>query len=253
MKLSTKQETIVTYSGLSVGLLLFLLVIFGLILTSCSRENIQGSGRVVTEERSVGDFEDLTLEGPLEVHLRQGQLKPVVIEAEDNIMHVIETYVSGSRLNVRIRNGVNLKNVRPIQVYIQSEEYRKIIFAGSGSLRANDTIHSTLLSYEINGSADARLKLDANELTTIVHGSGDITLEGKASKYHSEIDGSGDVDATALQVTEADIHINGSGEQRIWVLNLLNIHINGSGNVKYKGTPGTLNTKINGSGRVIKL
>lgn len=253
MKLSVKQTTITTYSGLSISLLLLLLVIFGSILTGCSREHIQGSGRMVTEERNVGSYEDVTLEGPLDVQLKQGQLKPVVIEAEDNVMHVLETYVTGNRLTIRIRNGVNLKNFRQIKVSLQSERFSRIIFAGSGSLRSNDTIHSSFFSYQINGSANASLKLKTNETNIIVNGSGDIHLEGETNKYYGEINGSGDIDATSLQARDATVRISGSGEQRIWALDLLDVRINGSGGVKYKGAPGTLNTSINGSGKVIKL
>lgn len=253
MKLTAKQTVTVTYSGLSVSLLLCLLAIFGLILSGCSRENVHGSGRVITEERPVARFEDITLEGSLEVHLKQDQPIPVVIEAEDNVMRVVETFVNGTTLHVKIRNGVNLKSFRPIQVYVQNDQYRRIIFSGSGSLTANDTITSTLFTYEINGSADARLKLDANEIRTIVNGSGNMQLEGKANDYRSEVNGSGDIDALNLQADKARIRISGSGEQRIWVLSLLDARIDGSGNIRYKGTPHTMNTEVNGSGKIIKL
>ncbi|WP_168208712.1 head GIN domain-containing protein [Chitinophaga sp. XS-30] len=253
MKLTTKQTIVITNSGLSVSLLLCLLVIFGLILSSCSRENVHGSGRMVTEERAVGRFEDITLEGPLQVHLEQDQRVPVVIEAEDNVMRFVETFVNGTTLHVKIRNNVNLKSFRPINVYVQNDEFRRIIFSGSGSLTANDTITSTLFSYEINGSADARLKLDANEVELIVNGSGDMEVEGRAGDYRAEINGSGDINAIGLQVENARIRISGSGEQRIWVLDLLDARITGSGNIRYKETPGTVNTSINGSGKVIKL
>jgi hypothetical protein len=253
MKLTTKQTIMLANSGLGLGLLLCLLVIFGLVLSGCSRENVLGSGRMVTEHRPVERFEDVILEGPLEVHLKQDQLVPVVIEAEDNVMRVVETYVNGTTLHVKIRNSVNLKSFRTIRVYIQSEQYRKIIFSGSGSLTANDTITSTLFSYEINGSADARLKLDANEIRMIVNGSGNMQLEGKAVDYNAEVNGSGDIDALNLQADKARIRIIGSGEQQIWVLHLLDASISGSGNIKYKGTPDTVNAQISGSGKVIKL
>lgn len=253
MKLTTKQTIMISNSGLSVGLLLCLLVIFGLILSSCSRENVHGSGRMVTEERAVARFEDITLEGPLQVHLEQDQRVPVVIEAEDNVMRFVETFVNGTTLHVKIRNNVNLKSFRPINVYVQNDQFRRIIFSGSGSLTANDTITSTLFSYEINGSADARLKLDANEVELIVNGSGDMEIEGRTGDYRAEVNGSGDIDAIGLQAENARIRISGSGEQRIWVLDLLDARITGSGNIRYKGTPGTVNTSINGSGKVIKL
>lgn len=253
MKLTGKQEYLITYSGLSVSLLLCLLAIFGLILSGCSRENIHGSGRVITEERPVDRFEDLTIDGSLEIHIKQGPSIPLRIEAEDNVMRVIETSVSGTQLRIRIRNGVNLKNFRPIHVYVQSEKYRRIIFSGSGSLVGTDTIRTPLLTYEVNGSNDARLKTDANEVRVIVNGSGNINLEGLTKDYYSEINGSGDVNGEMLQTNNANVETNGSGEQRIWAVDKLWGHIRGSGNVKYKGSPASLNVTVSGSGRVTRL
>lgn len=253
MKMTGKQEYLITYSGLSVSLLLCLLAIFGLILTGCARENVHGSGRVTTEERAVDRFEDLTVEGPLEVHVKQGAPLPIRIEAEDNVMRVIETSVSGTNLRVRIRNGVNLKSFRPIHIYVQSEKYRRIIFSGSGSLTGTDTIRTPLFLYEVNGSNDANLKVDANEVRVLVNGSGNIDLEGVAKDYDSEINGSGDVRAERLKANNAHVETSGSGEQRIWAVDKLWGHISGSGNVKYKGAPATLNVTVSGSGRVTSL
>jgi len=253
MKLTGKQEYLITYSGLSVSLLLCLLAIFGLILSGCARENVHGSGRIITEERPVDRFEDLTIDGPLEVHVKQGALVPLRIQAEDNVMRVIETSVSGTNLRVRIRNGVNLKSFRPIHVYVQSEKYRRIIFSGSGSLTGTDTIKTPLFLYEVNGSNDANLKVDANEVRVVVNGSGNIDMEGLSRDYYSAINGSGDVRAEFLKTINAHVETNGSGEQRIWVVDKLWGHISGSGNVKYKGTPASLNVTVSGSGRVTKL
>lgn len=255
MKMTAKKETIVTYSGLCTGLLLCLLVIFGLILTGCAKENLYGSGRVVTEERTVARFEDLVLEGPLEVHLKQGTGTPLRLEAEDNVMRFIETTVNGATLRVKIRDHVNLKRIKPIHVYVDSEKYRKIVFSGSGSLNSTgtDTIKTTLFSYEINGSANANLRVAANEVNIWVNGSGNLQLEGTTEDYDSEINGSGNISAAGLQSVNAGIRINGSGEQQIWVTEKLDARIQGSGNIRYKGTPATVNTSVSGSGKVTKL
>ena len=253
MKMTVKKETAFTYGGLGAGLLLCLLAIFGIILSGCSRENFYGSGQVITEERAVERFEEVTIEGPVEMHISQGAQLPVKIEAEDNVMRIIETYVSGSTLRVKIRNGVNLKRFKPIHVYLQTETWKRVHFSGSGSLNGPDTIHASQFTYEISGSANARLKLNANEVRTYVNGSGNLLLEGKSNAYFSEINGSGDLGAQEFQTASADIHINGSGEQTIWVTGRLDARINGSGNIRYKGTPGTVNVKVAGSGKVIKL
>lgn len=253
MKLTVKQSEIITYSGLSATLILCMLAIFGLIFSGCSLDNLTGSGRVTTEERTVAPFENVIVEGALEIHLAQGSNDPLMLEAEDNIMPVIETYVSGTTLHVKIRNNVNLKHFRPIHVYLNSESYRKILFSGSGSVRTEDTIHTDMFEYQLNGSADAQIKVDAAEVRTEINGSGRIALRGVANEYHSVINGSGNVDGEQLRSNSANIRISGSGNNTIWVLDRLDAKISGSGNIRYKGTPSIVNSDVNGSGKVIKL
>ncbi|RPE13041.1 DUF2807 domain-containing protein [Chitinophaga lutea] len=255
MKMTAKKETIVTYSGLSAWLLLCLLAIFGFILTGCVKENVHGSGRVITEERAVERFEDLILDGPLEVRLKQGLHRPVVIEAEDNVMRFVETVSSGPTLRIKIRNNVNLKRFKTIRVYVESEKYRKVVFSGSGSITGNgtDTIRATYFGLEINGSANASLRVDANEVRTGIYGSGDVSLIGRGDEYSSEISGSGNIEAAGLQTVNANIRISGSGDHHIWVTNRLDGRISGSGDIRYKGTPATVNSSVTGSGKISKL
>ncbi len=253
MKLTVKQEAMITYSGLGAGLLLCLLAIFGMILSGCTKENVSGSGRVIREERTVARFEELTVEGPFEVHIRQGPEAPLTVEAEDNVMHVVETSVSGTTLYLNIRKHVNLRHFKVIHVYVQSPQFRRIIFSGSGSITGKDTIRTTQFSYECNGSADAQFKVDANEVKMNMNGSGSVLVEGFSREYIANINGSGNVSGEGLKTGNARITINGSGDQSIWVTDRLEVRIAGSGNVRFRGSPATLNTTVGGSGQIIKL
>lgn len=47
-----KKQFIITYTSLSIGWLLLMIAIFSIILSSCTKENISGSGNVVTETRT---------------------------------------------------------------------------------------------------------------------------------------------------------------------------------------------------------
>ncbi|MGX5820124.1 head GIN domain-containing protein [Chitinophaga lutea] len=253
MKLTAKQSIIATNGSLSIGLLLCLLAIFGFILSGCTRENVHGSGRVITEERATSAFENVIVEGPFDIDLVQGTAAPLHIRAEDNVMRFIESDVYNGTLRLRLRRGINLKSFRAIGVKVTSEQYRKITFSGAGSVTAADTIHSAGFSFELNGSGNSSLKVDAPAVQAWINGSGNLTLEGRSNTYEAEINGSGDIRAAALQTGQANVRINGSGEQSIWVTTRLDARITGSGNIRYKGAPGTINSSVTGSGKIIKL
>lgn len=247
-----KKQFIITYTSLSIGWLLLMVAIFSIILSSCTKDNINGSGHVVSETRHIGALTDVEVSGDFEVHLKQATVTALEIKAEDNIIGVVETGVRGNTLYVRIRERTHLRNHLPIKVYIQSPIFQRLQFDGSGTADNQDTIHTSLFKCEINGSGKGWLTLATNDLTTTINGSGDMVLKGSASTHNSEIIGSGSVAAADMEVQKASITISGSGNHAAFVRQQLDVRINGSGEVHYKGEASVV-SDIKGSGKVSKL
>lgn len=252
MKKTNHRQHVLYNRWKTAGWELFLLVIFNLLLSACDKERLSGSGYVISETRETGIFSDVRIDGPIHVHLEQGAAAPVKITAEDNLMRVIDTYVSDGTLHVRIKKGVRIHNTRSIDVYLKSANYNAVFFYGSGSVESLDTIRTDKFIYKLDGSGNARLPILANNLKTEINGSGNVQLNGRAATYHSIINGSGDVRGLDFYCEEADITVKGSGEHSLNVARSLDVSIRGSGNVKYRGDA-HVSTNIQGSGRVIKL
>lgn len=246
-----KKQFIITYTSLSIGWLLLMIAIFSIILSSCTKDNISGSGHIVSETRSISALTDVEVLGDFEVHLKQAAVTALEIKAEDNIIGVVETGVRGNTLYVRIRERTHIKNHLPIKVYVQSPIFQRLQFDGSGTADNQDTIRSSLFKYEINGSGKGWLTLTTTNLTTTINGSGDMVLKGNADTHNSEINGSGSIAGIDMEVQKANITISGSGEQEAFVRQYLDVDISGSGEVHYKGEPVVV-SNIVGSGKVIK-
>ena len=246
-----KKQFIITYTSLSVGWLLLMIAIFSIILSSCTRDRISGSGNVVTDTRPTGAFTDVEISGPFEVHLLQEANPAVDIKAEDNIIGVVETGISNNSLYVRIKNHVNIRHHLPIRVYVHNPAFRRVKFNGSGSLDNKDTLHTQSFGYELNGSADATLALKTTEFNATVNGSGNIGLKGSATTLKSDINGSGNIAGLDMEVQNAQITIRGSGEHAVFVRQNLDAKIFGSGNIIYTGEAKVV-AEIKGSGKIIK-
>lgn len=249
---TVKKQTIIVYSSLSIGWLLLMLAIFSFILSGCSKEVMTGSGAIVTEQRLPGIFTNVAVDGPFQVHLKQAADTKVIVSAEENLMRVIETYVSDSTLHIRIRKDVRLNFFRDIHVTLQSANYHVISFSGSGNIDNIDTLYTDDFSYEISGSGGARFTVVSNLLKTFVNGSGNVSLYGHTDSYNSQLNGSGNVSGLDLSCLDADISVNGSGGHTLSVQHSLDVSIRGSGHVRYKGSP-SVNADIEGSGKVTKL
>jgi len=246
-----KKQFIITYTSLSIGWLLLMIAIFSIILSSCTKDNITGSGHVVSETRSIGALTDVEVSGDFEVHLKQAAATALEINAEDNIISAIETGVRGNTLYVRVRNRTRLNRHLPIKIYIQSPIFQRLQFDGSGTADNQDTIRTSLFKYEINGSGKGWLTLATTNLTTTINGSGDMVLKGNAGTHNSEINGSGTVSGADMEVQKANITISGSGRHALLVRRELDVRINGSGEVHYRGDANVV-SNIKGSGKVIK-
>ncbi len=235
-------------------LFVFLIAAF-VIFSSCrfvTGQRIRGNGNVRTETRSPGSFRSVSSHGSFDVFVSSGQ-QAVKIEAEENLLPYIETYVEGYTLHVGTKNNYWLSPARKVKIFVSSPDYESIRSYGSGDIIGESKItSSSKLELGVNGSANIKMDIDAPELSTETNGSGDIFLRGETKSFEGEIHGSGNIKALDLRSGDATIKIYGSGDAEVFVDRKLDVHVAGSGDVNYKGNA-QVSSSMAGSGRVKKV
>jgi hypothetical protein len=215
-------------------------------------ERIRGNGNVRTETRSPGSFKSVSSHGSFDVFVSSGQ-QAVKIEAEENLLPYIETYVEGYTLHVGTKDNYWLRPGRKVKIFVSSPDYESIRSYGSGDIIGESKItNSSKLELGVNGSANIKMDIDAPEINTETNGSGDIFLKGETKSFEGEIHGSGNIKALDLRSGDATIKIYGSGDADVFVDGKLDVHVAGSGDVNYKGNA-QISSSIAGSGRVKKV
>lgn len=215
-------------------------------------KRVRGNGNVRTEQRSPGSFDAVASHGSFNVYVANGE-QSVRIEAEENLLPFIETYVEGSVLHIRTRENFWLRPNREVKILVSSPDFSSIHSYGSGDIIGQSKItDSSKLSLGVSGSADIKMDVESPEIDAEISGSGDINLTGTAKTFKSEIHGSGNVRAMNLQSDEARVEIFGSGNADVFANTKLDVHVAGSGDVRYKGNAQT-SSNINGSGSVKKV
>lgn len=216
-------------------------------------EQVQGSGRIVKQERRVGNFNGLSLSLPGHVELRIGNTESVTIEADDNLLPLLETVVEDGTLEIRpARRNLNFRS-KSIRVVVQARSIERLALGGSGSIDA-DALRARRLRVDIGGSGSVNLKgVESEALSVAIGGSGDLKGgPGKVGTLSVSIGGSGDVDLGRVQATSAKVSVAGSGEATVWPRNELSVSIAGSGDVNYYGDP-KVSTSSVGSGDVRRI
>lgn len=236
-------------------LFIFLLPVV-LLSASCrfiGAKRVRGNGNMQTENRSTSSFSGVESHGSFDVYVSVGSQTSVKIEAEENLLSFIETYVDGNVLKIKSKDGFWLAPQRSIRVFVTAPAYSRICSYGSGDIVGETKITGTeKLDLGVTGSADIKLEVDAPEVEAEITGSGNIDLKGQTKRLESQIAGSGDIHAIDLQSEESRVKIMGSGNAEVYASVKLDVSISGSGDVRYKGGA-QVNTNIAGSGNVQKL
>ncbi|MDH3650022.1 MAG: DUF2807 domain-containing protein, partial [Saprospiraceae bacterium] len=137
--------------------LLLPILLFGLALAvSCTKDDnndvpcAQISSSVVTEMRTVGDFQNILLEGIGTILLTQGPQQPLRIETHREILDRLDTRVVGEELQISLTGCIN-GQVDRLEIFVTIPEIRRIQVDGVGNVIAQNDFDLDDLNVELNG------------------------------------------------------------------------------------------------------
>jgi hypothetical protein len=250
---------------------------------------IEGSGTLVTENRTVGSFTAVNQAGTGTVNVTLGAAQSVSVRVDDNVMEYLETVVSDGEITVYFSHAVRDVD---LTVDIVMTSLTVLTLSGSGDLAAEGTfsgssitsrdtgsgkltigtISTDSFNAEVSGSGDmvignvdttsgqidnsgsGNLSLSSLTVTngeSVLSGSGNIIIsDGTADTWIFQGTGSGSYLAADFECTNAEVELSGSGSAYIRAVNDLDVTILGSGSVHYSGTP-TISVLDTGSGNLL--
>lgn len=216
-------------------------------------KTVAGSGHSSSAKREVQTFHEVAANLPGKIELVQGESEGVLIEADDNLLPLVETVVRSGELIIRPVKGVNFSNNTKIKVTVYLRNIDNLSLAGSADLSAA-RLQATKLAGSIAGSGSIAIKdLQSDKLSVSIAGSGRFEAQGAAKAMEVSIAGSGDVRTAKLSAQDVKVSIAGSGDATLWVRSGLTVSIAGSGDVRYYGEGALRDASTVGSGRVKQL
>jgi hypothetical protein len=216
-------------------------------------KSVSGSGRLAQDKRAVTGFHALAVSLPGTVTLLQGNSEGVEIEADDNLLPVIEAVVENGELRLRIARGYRLSGSNRIRLTVHARQIDSLSLSGSAELTA-PSLQTSRLDSTIAGSGRITVSdLRSERLTVSISGSGDFEARGSSQTLEANIAGSGNLRLPRCAVQNATVDIAGSGDATLWVRQALAVSIAGSGDVRYYGEGVSPTTSVVGSGKVRAL
>ena len=214
---------------------IILLLVTSMTVSGCVLGNPAIPDDVKKETRNVGEFTKLEVSGAFDVILTQGDKCEVVIEADADVIDNVITSVSGSKLEISVKNCPN--HVDVLTAYLTFKNLEDIELSGAVELKTETRLKTDKLFLDVSGATETELMLEVNSFESDCSGASEMTLSGFAQSVDMDISGASEVDALELEATDFDLEVSGASEARVYVKNELRVESSGASEVRYKGSP----------------
>lgn len=217
-------------------------------------KKIKGDGNLTTENRKVADYDQISVNGNIDVVLVDGKEGNITLEGEKNILDNIELICKNKKLTIKSKDRVELRpsKGKDITIAVPVEQVSKLSLNGSGEIEGTFPLKSDTIKLHVNGSGDLEVVLNAMNVKASVTGSGDIKVSGKTDYFEAVVTGSGDINGDELIAYVCEGKVVGSGDIKFHAEEKLDAKIVGSGDIEINKTVKRVDKKIIGSGDIIK-
>jgi len=209
---------------------------------------IHGSGVLITEERSLPYFNSVQINTSGKVFINRNKTQQVSVAVDSNVIKYVYTTVSNGKLNIGIKSGINVSNIR-LTIDIGMNDLAELRTTSSGDIFVNDQFVSDAIVIATSSSGDISLDIKTEKIYSNISSSGDIFLNGSADEHRAYITSSGDLHAFNLATKTTKINISSSGDAEVSATNYLEVTLSSSGSLYYKGNP-SITYSVSSSGKI---
>lgn len=233
--------------------ILFLCAVIPLFLGSCVISGwdpgISGNGNVAEETRDVSGFTGVHVSSGIDVYLTEGDQFEVRVEADENLLDVIETEVRGNMLVVGT-DHVSIRRARSKRVYVTLPELKELKISSAGDCEGQNTFHCGDLRLGISSAGDLSLKVEADRIDLDISSSGDATLAGTAGHLDASLSSAGDLDAWDLEARVVDVTASSAGDARVFATQEISMDASSAGNIYYRGDARVVHSQSSSAGSI---
>lgn len=208
---------------------------------------------LVTENRQLGEFTAIDMDGGAKVVLVQGNQHSIIVEGSRRVVDQVITKVNDGVLEINFRDRILFENWgESLTLTITFTNLSDFRLDGGVELIA-DGLNLENLNITINGGASVKMNnLLLNTLGMTLLGGGDIQVSGIAETQNVKVSGGTSYEAEDLQSANVSVEIIGAADVVVWATEALNLDLAGAYSVSYWGSP-EITQSIAGIGQVKAL
>ncbi len=188
-----------------------------------------GSGTSKTETRSVSGFTRVIFSGVGTLNIAQTGTESLMVSADDNVLPLLTSSVSGSTLTLGVKPGNSINPKRPIIYTLTVKRLTSVELSGAGVINA--------------------VGITTDALSVTLSGAGNMTVTGSARAQTVIASGVGSYSAKDFQTATTQVTSSGAGNAVVSASQTLSAVISGAGSVTYYGSP-QVTQVISGAGSI---
>jgi len=161
------------------------------------------------EDRDVAAFNSIHVASGIRATVSIGSRRSVHVEADKDVLPLVETRVDDGTLHVGFKPHSQLRNTGDVTVSVQTPELRAI--AGSGGAVVKGTMtKADEAGLSASGGSELHVRsVDARTLVAKASGGGVLQVAGRADTVELQLSGGSHFDGPQLEAH--DVHVEGSG------------------------------------------
>lgn len=199
-------------------------VLLAALLLACTN----GSGVRGQQDRDLGDFQALDVEGPFVVQVEVGPATHISLSGDDNVVPKVSSELRGSTLHVELPGRVVTK--LPLTLTITTP---------------------TLDDLELGGACTAVVTgLTGERLAVDLSGASEATLSGAVTELDVEVSGASRVAAVGLDATQAEVDASGASTVELTAHDEVDAEASGASTIRIHGDPPQVAQDTSGASRV---
>ncbi|TVR38147.1 MAG: hypothetical protein EA394_11120 [Bacteroidia bacterium] len=187
------------------------------------------------ELRQTDPFTGVQAGSVLRVHLTQGDIFHVEVEAPEEHLAYIETKVEDDILSIDYKGRE--RNLKGLHVHITAPVFEYIHASGASVIKGVGTLSASVMQLRVSGASEMDLTVFVDELTTNISGASNIRLSGAAAFHDLNAGGVAGVRAYDLDTEVSIVKSSGTSSIRVTVLESIEVEASGASSIIVRGNP----------------
>jgi hypothetical protein len=214
-------------------------------------EQVVGSGRPTTEEYDFSGFTQVEIASAFEADVTQGDGYSVSVTVDDNIVQYLDVRVDGDTLRIGLKPMLrfSFRNTT-LRAEITMPDLTGLEASGATRVDVRGFKNDKRVDVNASGASQVNGDLSAGEMSVDASGASRVELSGQTGRLDATASGASTVRLGNLASTDTRVNASGASNITVNPSGRLTGEASGASNVRYTGSPATVQVNTSGASNV---